>query len=158
MTDRAPRRSTLQYELAGTGAMRAASPGARAPSTKPKILVVDDDKDIVRLLGAILESGGYYAIAAFDPLQGLVVAQKEQPVLVLTDLKMPAGGGMGLMQRLKDNPKTRHIPVVVVTGSQEGGLDADLISRGVVGFLPKPLDPESVLEAVRLALAERRSV
>jgi len=82
-----------------------------------RILVVDDDTDTVQLLTGLLQTAGYTVLAALDPNQALMQAQRERPALILTDILMPAGGGLSVLKRLKMSAKTGTIPIIVVTAS-----------------------------------------
>lgn len=105
-----------------------------------RILVVDDVDANVRLLEAKLTAEYYDVLTATDGPSALAVAAREQPDIVLLDVMMPGMDGFEVCRRLKDDPTTRHIPVVLVTaldGRQDriAGLDA-----GADEFLTKPLD------------------
>ena len=105
-----------------------------------RILVVDDVDANVRLLEAKLTAEYYDVLTATDGPSALAVAAREQPDIVLLDVMMPGMDGFEVCRRLKDDPVTRHIPVVLVTaldGRQDriAGLDA-----GADEFLTKPLD------------------
>jgi len=136
----------MKYERAGSGAFRAV-PGVPAPNG-PVVLVVDDDADIPRLLGTMLAGAGINTIAAYDGMQGFIVAQKEHPQLIFVDLHLPAGGGLRLLEKLKTNPKTATIPVVVLTGDDSADLPERTLALGARAFLLKPLDPARLHEVV----------
>jgi CheY-like chemotaxis protein len=136
----ARRQSTqLKYELAGTGRFRAGSPpGVLA-------LVVDDDADITRLVSGILATKEITTVAAYDAIQGFLVAQRQQPRVIMVDWHMPAGGGPQLLRKLRDNPRTAAIPVVVITADEAASLPLEAESLGARGLLHKPLDPAALL-------------
>ena len=139
----APRKSTqLKYELAGTGPVKTDPPAGAS------VLVVDDDVDITRFIGAVLSSRGVSHVSAFDPIQGFMVAQRQHPRLILVDWHMPAGGGPLLLRKLRDSSKTADIPVIVVTSDSAPNLPAEAAALGAQHFLHKPLDPDSLAEAV----------
>jgi two-component system cell cycle response regulator len=114
-----------------------------------KILVVDDVEANVRLLEAKLTAEYYDVIRAFDGHTALAIAAAEQPDIILLDVMMPGLDGFEVCRRLKDDPATRHIPVVLVTaldGRQDrvGGLDA-----GADEFLTKPVEDIFLFARVR---------
>ena len=141
----------LKYQLAGTGTQRAVDP--RAPrATGPLVLVVDDDADMVRFIGAVLQSHGVETVAAFDAIQGFLVAQRQLPSAILVDWHMPAGGGPQLLRRLQGQAKTSAIPVVVITGDTSESLPAEAKSLGAFALLPKPVTPDQLFATLRLHL------
>ena len=91
------------------------------------------------------DSLGAYPIRAFSGAQGFHTALQERPDLVLTDLHMPNGEGNYLISRLKTNPVTQNIPVVVLTAVCNPGVARTLRSLGAEGFLTKPLDVPTVI-------------
>jgi two-component system chemotaxis response regulator CheY len=142
-----PRKSIqLKYELAGTGKQAAIGKPGNA------ILVVDDDADLTRFVGAVLQSRGHVTISAYDAIQGFMVAQRQHPKLVLVDWHMPAGGGPQLLSKLRDNPATARTPVIVITGDSAPNLPEEAAALGARTFLHKPLDPDKLVEVVTKCL------
>jgi two-component system chemotaxis response regulator CheY len=129
----------MKYQLAGTGTFKAGAP----PSALA--LIVDDDADMTRFVSAILSSGGIASIAAYDAIQGFLVAQRQMPKLILVDWHMPAGGGPQVLRKLRDHPRTAAIPVYVITADEADEIPAEAASLGAKGVLLKPLDPASLL-------------
>jgi CheY-like chemotaxis protein len=122
----------------------------------PLVLVVDDDPDMIKLIRATLASSRYRSKAAFDAMQGMQIAAREVPALMVIDLHMPAGGGVSLIRKLKASPKTSAIPLLVLTGDNSAGLPEQARRLGVQEFLLKPVQPEALLEAIdRLARASK---
>ena len=139
----APRKSLqLKYDLAGTGQHQAAGEPSRC------ILVVDDDADVTRFIGAVLRSRGFQTVSAYDAVQGFMVAQRQRPRLILVDWHMPAGGGPEMLRKLRDNHHTSSIPVVVVTSDSAPNLPAEAATLGAKLFLHKPLEPDRLAEIV----------
>jgi len=122
--------------------------------TPRRILVVDDDRDVVQFLTGLLRKAGYAPFAAVDPVQAMMQAQREVPDLILTDILMPAGGGLTFLERLTRSGKTSHIPVLVLTGSDEPDLESRALAAGAARVLRKPCDNAVLLAAIRAALGE----
>ncbi len=120
-----------------------------APSSTPKILCVDDDPDINLAVGMRLRQLGAQPIRAFDSSEALKIALSESLDLVLTDLNMPRGAGNYLIGRLRSNPVTQSIPIVVLTAQRNMGVARDLERIGANAVLFKPLDMTSLLGALR---------
>jgi len=95
-----------------------------------RVLIVEDDQDMVRFLAAIVEDEGFEALAVGDAFSGITEAVRERPVLIITDMQMPAGGGSVLLQRLRGNAKTSRIPIMVVTGTVDPSHEDELRQSG----------------------------
>lgn len=117
-----------------------------------KILIVDDERDIVKALTLRLQSNGYRTIVAFDGAQGVFMAHKEKPHLIILDIRMPAGDGFSVAEKLKESKRMSRIPVIFVTGSPERNAEEKARDLGARYFIKKPYDPEELLDAVRRAL------
>jgi len=123
---------------------------------KKKILVVDDERDIIKALTIRLQRGGYEAVYAYDGAQGVFMAHKEKPDLIILDIRMPGGDGFTVAQRLKGTPQTSHIPILFLTGTPERGAEQKAQELGGRFYIKKPYDPEELLDAVRRALETDR--
>ena len=119
---------------------------------KKKILVVDDERDIVKALMIRLQTSGYEVVTAFDGAQGVFMAHKEKPDLVILDIRMPAGDGFSVAQRLRRSSHTWMIPIIFLTGSPERGAEERAMEMGARFYIKKPYDPEELLDAIRRAL------
>ncbi|MEW6374688.1 MAG: response regulator transcription factor [Thermodesulfobacteriota bacterium] len=119
---------------------------------KKKILIVDDERDIVKALMIRLQSNGYEVVAAFDGAQGVFMAHKEKPDLIILDIRMPAGDGFSVAERLKRSMHTFTIPIIFLTGSPEENAEGRAMELGARFYIKKPYDPEELLDAVRRAM------
>ena len=114
-----------------------------------KILVVDDERPIVRLVQVNLEHAGYEVVAAYDGKEALEKVEQEKPDLIILDVMMPQMDGFEVMQKLQANPKTRDIPVIMLTAKAQ---DADVFrgwQSGVTLYLTKPFSPFELISFVR---------
>lgn len=113
------------------------------------LLIVEDDPDIRDLLGMALEFKGYQVEIANNGRDGLEIAQKELPRLVITDIMMPHLDGFGLVHRLRLDPKTRNIPVVFITATYVTPEDKDFaLSIGATRFVQKPVEIKMFLDLI----------
>jgi two-component system alkaline phosphatase synthesis response regulator PhoP len=119
---------------------------------KKKILIVDDERDIVKALMIRLQRAGYEVVTAFDGAQGVFMAHKEKPDLIILDIRMPAGNGFSVAQRLKRSMHTFTIRVIFLTGSLEKNAEKKAMALGARFYIKKPYDPEELLDAVKRAL------
>jgi two-component system response regulator CpxR len=110
----------------------------------PKILIADDSRVQVHLFSTCLTDKGFEVIVAVDALQAWMKALREAPNAIVLDINMPGGSGLAILRRLKHLAKTQHIPVVVVSGSDEPELKKEITSLGAEAFLQKPVDLEQL--------------
>jgi len=104
-----------------------------------KILIVDDERDFVRILSANLKARGYNTVTASDAVGAITVAQKERPDLIILDVNMPGGDGLTVLKRLGASDHTSLIPVIVVTGLTPAA-KVEMLAAGAVAFYVKPVD------------------
>jgi DNA-binding response OmpR family regulator len=118
-----------------------------------KILVVDDDLDTLRLVGLMLQRSGYLIIAASNGTQALALAQSEKPDLILLDVMMPDVDGFEVTRRVRNNPETSTIPIIMFTAKTL--VDDKMLGfeSGVDDYLTKPTQPRELLAHVRAVLA-----
>jgi DNA-binding response OmpR family regulator len=119
---------------------------------KKKVLIVDDERDIVKALVIRLQHNGYEVVVAFDGAQGIFMAHKESPDLIILDIRMPAGDGFSVAEKLKQSSQTEPIPIIFLTGSPERNSEERAMQLGARFYIKKPYDPEELLEAVRRAM------
>lgn len=117
--------------------------------TKPLILYVEDDLDTRGAYAAILRHAGFRVAEARNGVEGVESALALKPDLVLLDLALPVVDGYEAMRRIKKNPRTAHIPVVVLSGRAL----ADEAQPFCDGFLSKPHDAKDLVRVVNEALA-----
>ena len=116
--------------------------------TKGKILVVDDHRTVVKLMEAVLRLRHYEVIYAENGEDGLALALREQPALIFLDIMMPGLDGFTVCERLKDDPKTRHIPVIFLTArGEETDVERGARAEGS-GFVKKPFKTMDVLKLI----------
>ncbi len=114
-----------------------------------KILVIDDESDILHLVKTILEKNGFQVVTASDGEKGLQRAETEVPDLILLDVVMPGKSGFEVCKIMKSQAKTKHIPVVMFTALGRD-VDRKLSAKcGADGLLTKPFPPEGLITEVR---------
>jgi len=126
---------------------------------KPKILLIDDEEGIRKLLGISLRDAGYPVSIAIDGERGIELFQEEAPEIVLTDIKMPGLDGIEVLRRVKAmSPDTE---VIVITGHGEMELAIQSLQLDASDFITKPIHDEALFVALRRAeekLAWRRAL
>jgi two-component system alkaline phosphatase synthesis response regulator PhoP len=114
-----------------------------------KILTCDDEKHIVRLIQVNLERQGYEVITAFNGLECLEKVKEDRPDLIVLDVMMPEMTGFEVLEKLKKDPETENIPVIMLTARAQ---DSDVLrgwQSGVECYLTKPFNPMELIAFVK---------
>jgi DNA-binding response OmpR family regulator len=114
-----------------------------------KVLVVEDDQEINELVGAYVEIAGFDYLPAHDAASAVREAQKTHPSLIVLDLMLPDADGFEVCRRLKSEPETRDIPVLMLTaleGEEERRKGKEC---GVCDYMTKPFDPDRLMSAIK---------
>lgn len=118
-----------------------------------KVLVADDNVKLLAAVKVRLEAEGYDVITTQDGYQALSFAAHEKPDLLVLDVKMPAGSGLSVHERMNALDEVRDIPVIYITGVGRDDIDAEAHRLGAFAVLHKPFETGRFLEIVRDALA-----
>lgn len=114
-----------------------------------KVLIVDDEPDVVALIERTLASGGFDSIKAYDGIAALDLVVTEKPDLVLLDLMMPMMSGYEVCQQIKSNPQTSAIPVVCLSSAHTPDARTQSLKAGAAELITKPFFPEELLAQIR---------
>ena len=118
------------------------------------ILIVDDDNPSRKLVRDLLHASGYATITATDGKQAIMLAKEKAPNLILMDIRLPELDGAAAMKVLKNDPKTKGIPIIAVTAYAMRGDKEKLLHQGFDDFLAKPLDIHILLKRIQFHLHE----
>ena len=130
----------------------------KASSEKCRVLIVDDDEKICALLTELIENEGYEVVSAADGSRALDVLQSFEPDVVISDVVMPVLGGIELCRRIKQDPRTADVPVMLLSGLRNALEDSlEGLTAGADDYLQVPFRNEELLVKVA-RLAERRRV
>lgn len=121
-------------------------------SSETTILCIDDDHDILNLLGKILANAGYNVIKASDGKQGISEALNRKPDLILLDILMPGMDGYEVCKKIKDKEETKNIPIIFITAKKEDEDEAKGLKIGAVDYIRKPFYPPIVTSRIRTQL------
>ncbi len=124
----------------------------KAQDKTPTVLVVDDNQQNLELLQAYLEDVDCQAVPARDGLEALEIIAKDPPDLILLDVMMPKMSGFEVCKRIKNDPKTSDIPVIMVTALNEFGDIERAIDSGTDDFLSKPVNKLELLTRIKTML------
>lgn len=121
---------------------------------KKKVLVVDDDKDCIQLVKDFLESRGFEIVTAVEGETGLAKAKALKPDLIILDVMMPLMDGITVLQKLKENPVTQSIPVIMLTAKDR---DEDVqkgYKHGAEYYITKPFELNQLILGVNLMMGK----
>ncbi|GBC98489.1 Alkaline phosphatase synthesis transcriptional regulatory protein PhoP [bacterium HR17] len=121
---------------------------------KWRILVVDDEVAIVRMLRDRLETEGFEVLTAYDGVQALEIARQERPNLIVMDVMMPQMDGLTVARLLRDDPTTAHIPIVMLTARGQESDEQAGYAAGAARYFTKPFSPRQLVQEIRALLRE----
>ncbi len=119
---------------------------------KKKILIVDDEEDLVATVSFRLEANGYKVVTAFNGIDALAKVKAEKPDLILLDVMMPELDGFETAARLKSDSKTLAIPIIMLTAKSERESTEKALDAGAVDYITKPFNPVVLLNKIKSAL------
>jgi len=123
-----------------------------------RVLVVDDEPDIVTLVAYNLRKEGYAVLSAVDGGEALSIIRKSLPDLVVLDLMLPGIHGLELCRMLREDPRTRGIPVIMLTAKSEEPDRVQGLEAGADDYLAKPFSPRELIARVKAVLRRTGSV
>jgi CheY-like chemotaxis protein len=118
------------------------------PTRKPRVLVVDDDAAVRELITVNLELAGFVVASAEDGVAALAAVDAFGPDLVTLDVMMPRLGGFETLERLRADPRTASIPVVMVTSRTRAADRTRAEELGVAAYVTKPFEPGELVEVI----------
>lgn len=116
------------------------------------ILVVDDEEDLLEIIRSHLEDASYQVVTARDGEQGLAMAKRIKPNLIILDIAMPVMNGMEMLEHLRSEPALAQMPVVMLTAQGQTSHIMDAGRLKAVDFLIKPFSRQDLLQAVQKVL------
>jgi DNA-binding response OmpR family regulator len=117
-----------------------------------KVLIVDDDTDVLKGLSIRLKANGYSPVFAADGIAAVSVARNEVPEVIILDIGLPGGDGFTVMERLGSILPISQVPIIILTARDVSGNEARARAAGAYAFLQKPVDNDVLLETIREAL------
>ena len=115
------------------------------------ILLVEDDPTDMKLLSAVLDASGHRVLGKISAEEAVEAIKRHPPEVILLDLKLPGMDGLALARLLKQDPATRHIPIVAMTAAREKFSREDALNAGCDAFILKPVDTRKLSEQVASA-------
>jgi DNA-binding NtrC family response regulator len=152
--DRLPREEVLTPETAATPGVRSTTCQMTPVRDAPDVLIVDDNADLRMVLRAVLSRQGYRVVEASDEAEATEALGLHRPALVLSDLRLPVGDGLGVLRAAKEFDPA--LPVILMTGYGAIEDAVHAMREGALDYLPKPVDQDHLLLIVSRAIAQRR--
>jgi two-component system cell cycle response regulator DivK len=118
-------------------------------SMSKRILVVEDHEENRRIVRDLLTSAGYEIVEAVTGEEGVTMAERERPDLILMDIQLPGIDGYETTRRIKANPASSRIPIIAVTSYALSGDDVKALAAGCDAYVTKPFSPRALLAKVR---------
>lgn len=115
------------------------------------VLIVEDDPTDSKLFGVVLEASGHRVLKMDSAEQAVEEIKARKPELILLDLNLPGMDGLALARRLKQDPDTRHIPIVAVTGASEKFSKEEALAAGCDAYIVKPVDTRKLSQQIASA-------
>lgn len=120
----------------------------RKSESPPTILCIDDDPDVTRSIELILSNYEVNVVRDCCGRLGICDVHEQNPDLIITDMRMPDGDGEHLLEQVKQNARTAHIPVIVLTGLSNDQLPGRMRNLGAASFLQKPVHSQTLLSEI----------
>lgn len=120
---------------------------------KPRILLVDDEPSIVKMVGKRLEVEGFDVLVAIDGQEALTKAHTEHPALIILDLMLPKLNGYEVCTMLKQDTRYQHIPIVLFTAKSQEKDETLGLECGANAYVRKPFRTQELLEKIRALIA-----
>ncbi len=120
---------------------------------RKKFLIADDEQDFAINLQIPLEAAGFKVCTASEGIRAIEFAHKKKPDLILLDIHMPVGSGEMVLQALRLKEDTKNIPIIVMTASEEPGLEQKIKSEGANDFLTKPFENSVLINKIQSLLS-----
>jgi len=121
-----------------------------------KILIIEDDRDIVNLVKLTLELEGFEVFAAFDGQEGWERIESQRPDSILLDLRLPKLDGFQVLKRLKSNQATSRIPIVILTATAQKKSIARGLAAGADAYITKPFEPLELVQKICQVLKAKK--
>jgi CheY-like chemotaxis protein len=122
------------------------------PTNQKTILIIDDQPFFITMQQNMLQRQGYRVLSASNGTEGLAQAKKNKPDIILLDVEMPGVDGIEICRQMKDDPELKHIPVIILTATQDPKLNERSFKAGAEITILKSVPGERLLNMLRLTI------
>ena len=140
------------------GGGQAPAAGETPKAQKPRVLIADDQTELLMLMKETVETAGFEVFIASDGAEALQVIFEMHPDIVVLDYNMPVKNGLQVAQDLKDSPLFAHIPIIICTAVSEKKTKMQGLSMGIDDYLIKPVDTDELIARIRMILKRNKLV
>lgn len=123
---------------------------------KKKILIIEDNEQNIYLITFLLEKNGFLVIQARNGMDGISMANAEQPDLILLDIQLPVMDGYAVARELRKGQALQSTPIIAVTSFAMPGDKDQAILSGCTGYIEKPIDPDKFVSQISLYLDHKK--
>jgi CheY-like chemotaxis protein len=116
---------------------------------KQKILIIEDNEQNMYMLTYLLESNNYEVFQSFSGTEGIALAKKTQPDVILLDIQLPEMDGYAVARELRKNKELTGIPIIAVTSYAMTGDKEKAFEAGATGYIEKPIDPDTFISQMQ---------
>lgn len=120
---------------------------------KRKILIVEDEKELVKLITFHMVTSGYDTLSANNGFEALEICETEKPALIILDIMLPKIDGWEVCRRIRENPKTRNIPIIMLSALTEVNDKLKGFNLGIDDYVTKPFSPRELLVRVKRVIS-----
>ncbi len=133
-------------------------PGEAPKTVRPRVLLADDQTELVLLLKEMVEAAGFEVYTANDGVEAMKVVFETRPDIIVLDYDMPRKDGLEVARDLKENPLFAHIPIMIVTAFGDKRAKLTGLSMGIDDYLIKPVDTDELIARIRMILKRNKQV
>ncbi|HET6421954.1 MAG TPA: response regulator [Geobacteraceae bacterium] len=120
-----------------------------------KVLVIEDNRDNIRLITYALRRGGYEVVSAGSGEEGVEMAVREKPCFILVDINLPGIDGIETMRRIRRSEADGRVPIIAITSHAMCGDRERILQAGCNAYFEKPIDPLTIIEKIHDAIGRR---
>ncbi len=117
-----------------------------------KVLIIDDEPEVIKLIGTILKKEGFETSSAMDPVVAAKRMREDKPHVIILDILMPGGGGQSFLQMMRLVDGFKKTPVIIISGLKKEDAEKKIEGLAVQGILSKPFNADEIVQLVRSLL------